>query len=375
MSPVCTCRLRPSGRKGGCAAHRPLIFAGLPIAPLPPFGLRCVWLAPEEDGQWTPEEEGAGLAGETCKKIMDKRDIEALRGTVFCGALLERDGWRIDLKQSTRRAVKYRRADEEIVIVIHNGKGWFDPLSDAKGDVFKLAEHLGAAGFVAALDRVAETVGFVTTAPIWERPARAGLMAPIATRWGARNIPRPGSPTWRYLAVERRLPDSVIRAAIEQDLLREGPYGSMWAAHTDAAGQVNGWEERGPDWRGFATDGAKTLFCFGAAGSARICVTEAAIDAMSLATLEGPRSDTLYLSTGGGWSPSTDAAIGSLVRRPDCVLVGATDADRQGDAYAERLRVLADEAGCHFSRLKPDGEDWNDQLRRQAAGNEIEGGK
>ncbi|KKB84656.1 hypothetical protein VW29_09650 [Devosia limi DSM 17137] len=302
---------------------------------------------------------------------MDKRDIEALRGTVFCGALLERDGWRIDLKQSTRRAVKYRRAEGEIVIVIHNGKGWFDPLSDAKGDVFSLAEHLGAAGFVAALDLVAETVGFVTAAPRWERPARAGPVAPTETRWHARNSPRPGSPTWRYLSAERCLPDGAIQLAIDQKLLREGPLGSMWAAHNNAAGQVCGWEERGSDWRGFATGGAKTLFRFGAVGSSRICVTEAAIDAMSLAALEGQRSDTLYLSTGGGWSPTTAAAIDSLVRRPACALVAATDANRQGDIYADRLRAVADEAGCHFSRLRPDAEDWNDQLRRLAAGKNL----
>lgn len=302
---------------------------------------------------------------------MDKKDIEELRGTVFCGAMLERDGWSIDLKQSTRRAVKYRRGEGEIVIVIHNGKGWFDPLSDAKGDVFSLAEHLGAAGFVAALDLVAETVGFVTAAPRWERPARAGPVAPIETRWHARNSPRPGSPTWHYLGAERCLPDGVIKHAIEQNLLREGPYGSMWAAHTVALGQVSGWEERGPDWRGFATGGGKTLFRFGAVGSSRICVTEAAIDAMSLAALEGSLPDTLYLSTGGGWSPTTAAAIGSLVRRPACALVAATDANRQGDIYADRLCAVADEAGCHFSRLRPDAEDWNDQLRRLAAGKNL----
>ena len=47
--------------------------------------------------------------------------------------------------------MKYRRGDGEIVIVIHAGRGWFDPLSLAKGDVFTLAEHLGAEGFADAL--------------------------------------------------------------------------------------------------------------------------------------------------------------------------------------------------------------------------------
>ena len=62
---------------------------------------------------------------------MDKREIEVLREQVGCVALLEQDGWRVDIKESTRRAIKYRR-DERIVIVIHDGRGWFDPLSTCR---------------------------------------------------------------------------------------------------------------------------------------------------------------------------------------------------------------------------------------------------
>lgn len=49
--------------------------------------------------------------------------------------------------ESTQRAVKYRR-DSEIIIMIHDGRGWFDPLSEAKGDVLPVA-HLYGGGFAA----------------------------------------------------------------------------------------------------------------------------------------------------------------------------------------------------------------------------------
>ena len=65
---------------------------------------------------------------------MEKSEIEELRAKVGCAALLQQGGWKVDLKESTRRAVKYRR-DAQIIIVIHNDRGWFDPLSTAKGDV------------------------------------------------------------------------------------------------------------------------------------------------------------------------------------------------------------------------------------------------
>jgi hypothetical protein len=174
---------------------------------------------------------------------------------------------------------------------------------------------------------------------------------------------RDGSATWEYLRSNRCLPSNIICAAIEADLLREGPYGSMWAAHFDDEGTLTGWEERGPFWRGFSTGGSKVLFRFGDQDALRLCVTEAAIDALSLAAFEGFREGSLYLSTGGGWSPTTDTAIRRLAARDGAGLVAATDANGQGETFASRLRDIADAAGCDWLRLKPPAEDWNDALR------------
>ncbi|OYX08056.1 MAG: hypothetical protein B7Z15_15420, partial [Rhizobiales bacterium 32-66-8] len=268
---------------------------------------------------------------------MEKADIEELRARVPCAVVLDQAGFAIDLKESTRRAVKYRRGDD-IVIVIHDGKGWFDPLSDAKGDVFLLVDHLDRMPFTQVLQRVAELVGFVPGKPAWTRPARDH--APdvgVDERWTRRPTPWCESATWRYLRDRRGLSETVIRAAIQQEHLREGPRGSMWAAHSDGAGLVTGWEERGPEWRGFATGGAKVLFRLGAPRALRLCVTEAAIDAMSLAALENLRPDSLYLSTGGGWAPATEAAIRGLAAQLGAHVVAATDNNPQGDVYAARL--------------------------------------
>lgn len=306
---------------------------------------------------------------------MEKADLEELRGKVACGAVLETAGFAVDPKESTRRAVKYRRGDE-IIIVIHDGQGWFDPLSEAKGDVFRLVEHLDGLPFAAALYVVADLVGFVPSAPAWERQSRERVPdLTIPERWNARRKPWRGSATWRYLRDERDIPEAILRSAITQDILREGPRGSMWATHRDRAGAVTGWEERGPDWRGFATGGAKVLFRLGPVDGPRLCVAEAAIDTMSLAALEGQRPDTRYLSTGGGWSPATSEALLDLAVRADAFLVAATDNNVQGETYAERLEALASDAGCGFGRLRPELEDWNEDLkakRRRMDGREEE---
>lgn len=299
---------------------------------------------------------------------MEKAELQELKVKVPCAAVLEREGFALDAKESTRKAMKYRR-DAAIIIVIHDGKGWFDPLSDGKGDVFRLVEHLKGGSFVEAMDEVADLVGFVPTEPVWQRDARdrdPDLSVP--ERWQARRVPWRGSATWRYLRDVRHLPERIIGAANAGDLLREGPHASMWAAHTDPTGTVTGWEERGPDWRGFATGGAKLLFRFGRPDASRLCVTEAAIDAMSLAALEELRADTLYLSTGGGWSPATAEQIAVLAARPGVTLVAATDNNDQGETYASRLLAIADQAGCSAERLRPLADDWNADLkaRREA---------
>ena len=306
---------------------------------------------------------------------MEKAELQELKDKVPCPAVLEREGFALDAKESTRKAMKYRRY-AAIIIVIHDGKGWFDPLSDGKGDVFRLVEHLKGVSFVEAMDEVADLVGFVPSEPVWQRAARdrdPDLSVP--ERWQARRLPWRGSATWRYLRDVRYLPERISGAANAGDLLREGPHGSMWAAHTDATGAVTGWEERGPDWRGFATGGAKLLFRFGRPDASRLCVTEAAIDAMSLCALEELRADTLYLSTGGGWSPATAEHIGMLAARPGVTLIAATDNNDQGDTYASRLLAIADQVGCRAERLRPLADDWNADLKLKAeTGDEKEEG-
>ncbi|WP_081159284.1 DUF3991 and toprim domain-containing protein [Ensifer aridi] len=296
---------------------------------------------------------------------MKREDIEQLRQRVCCSAVLETSGFAVDVKESTRRAVKFRRGSE-IVIVTHEGRGWFDPLTDSKGDIFSLVAHLHGVGFVEGLERIAALVGFQPSLPTWRKlPPHRTTVTSIADRWAPRESPVPGSGVWRYLRWERSLPAAIIQTAIRQGVLREGPCGSMWAAHTDETGAVTGWEERSANWRGFATGGAKVLFRLGSSPASRLCVTEAAIDAMSLAAIEGMREGTLYLSTGGGWSPATDAALRALAADTEVQLVAATDANSQGDAYAQRLRAVAEEMGCDWLRLRPSADDWNDVLKQQ----------
>lgn len=299
---------------------------------------------------------------------MNRKEIEELRNRAACEAVLETSGFAIDVKESTRRALKFRRG-AEIIIVTHDGRGWFDPLSDAKGDIFSLVAILDNVGFAEAASRVAALSGFCPAPPAWKSATNKTSRASVLARWEQRKRPEPGSDVWRYLCWTRALPVSVVRQAARQGSLREGPFGSMWAAHTDDAGSLSGWEERGPDWRGFASGGMKALFRLGPADADRLCVTEAAIDAMSLAAIEGVREGTLYVSTGGGWSPATEAALRRLLSGSATQVVGATDANPQGEIFADRLRALGEETSSDWLRLRPPADDWNEVLQERVREN------
>jgi hypothetical protein len=302
-------------------------------------------------------------------------EIERLKAGVSCAVLLERlpPPWRLDRGQSTRHSLKYRRGEGEILIVNHDGRGWWDPLSERKGDVFTLVQHLDPGlGFGAARCLLRDFVGIAPAFPeaVQTRRRRVSSLS-VVERWDRCQPLSPGSPTWRYLTRQRGLPDSILLAAHEADAIREGPHGSAWFAHWDGAEGLTGIEMRGPDYRNFSAGGGKTLFRLpgGPGRLTRIAVCESAIDALSLAAIEHDRRDTLYAATAGGIGPATIAALQQLLlglsADPAGLLIAATDADTAGRRYAARLQGMATEAGVWFGAiLPPDGlNDWNDALR------------
>jgi hypothetical protein len=308
-------------------------------------------------------------------------EIEWLKAGVSCAALLERlpPPWRLDRAQSTRQSLKYRRGEAEILIVNHDGRGWWDPLSDRKGDIFTLVQHLDPGlSFGEARRMLRDFVGIAPTFPeaVHTRRTRRTRASSISVvqRWGRCQHLSDGSPAWLYLAGQRGLPERILAAARMADAIREGPHGSAWFAHRDGSGLLTGIEMRGSDYRNFSAGGGKTLFRLpgGPGRLTRVAVCEAAIDAMSLAAIERERRDTLYAATAGGLGPATITALQELLRDlaadPAGILIAATDADTAGRRYATRLEALATEARVRFDTiLPPNGlNDWNDALRALA---------
>ena len=305
-------------------------------------------------------------------------ELERLRTTVNCATVLERLalGWTLDERESTRRALKYRRPGE-IVIVSHDGQGWWDPHklpseAGARGDVFSLVQRLDPTlNFGQVRKALRSLAGIPPASPAVTRQRRGtGKAQPPSLRWQTRRRLHRGSPTWRYLA-RRWLPAGVLAHAAAVDAVREGPYGSAWFAHRTNDGRLTGIEMRGPRYRGFAADGAKSLFRLPGSNGVitRLTIAEAPIDALSVAALERIRVDTLYVATGGGMGPGTIVALAGLftelTTRADSEVVIATDTDEAGERYAIQLTDMAANVGVRVKRAQPsDGlKDWNDVLK------------
>jgi hypothetical protein len=305
---------------------------------------------------------------------MSDPEIEDLRDKVHCAVVLERTPppWKLDRKESTKLSLKYRRGKGEIVIVSHGGRGWWDPTSDAKGDVFSLVQRLEPGiNFGHVRKRLREFAGLSPSFPIAERAGRPKASdRPVGQRWADRKAVWLGSPTWRYLARKRFLPSGIVEAASAAGVLREGPAGSAWFAHLNDAGSVAHVDIRGPSYNGSLTGGAKSLFRMplSAPIRPRLILAEAAIDALSLAAIENLRADTLYAASGGGMGPGTIAALGALLAvmamLPGALFCSATGANGAGDRFADCHRSLAEKFRVPFPRLRPpvEGGDWNDVL-------------
>jgi len=303
--------------------------------------------------------------------MSDDAELATLRSAVSCAAVLESmAGWRLDARESTRGALKYRRSRGEVLVVNHGGRGWWDPLSEAKGDVFSLVQHLQPGlnfGYVRQVLRrligVAPAYPTVVRTPQDRRDLRS-----LDERWAWRPRLHQGSLAWSYLADQRCLPADILNAAAESDAVREGYRGSAWFAHR-ADVTVTHIEVRGPACKTSLAGGRKTLFGFGGLGNiTRLAIAEAPIDALSLAAIEHCRSGTLYVATGGGMGPRTVDALHQLFRElaalPKPEIVSAADANAAGDRYAERHTALAAGHGLHVRRLRPpDGLDWNDVVK------------
>ncbi|PVA10199.1 hypothetical protein DC366_11175 [Pelagivirga sediminicola] len=126
--------------------------------------------------------------------------------------------------------------------------------------------------------------------------------------------------------------------------VRSGAFGGVYFAHRNpATGDIQGfeqrWEKNGEKNKArFAKGGRKTVSVLGDPSTAtRMVVFEGGLDALALAEIEG-RGDTIYVSTGGGFGPLSEAALREHGRGK--TVSSAFDNDAAGGLLDDKLRAI-----------------------------------
>ncbi len=311
---------------------------------------------------------------------------QILKAAVLCPNVLEKAGWQTDDNPGGEALVwRERNAPPSApsIVTTHNGQGFFVPGTATKGDVFDLVGYLdpALASFPA---RRASVAGMAAPADL-ER-ARAAMPpnititpgAPDAAKrssytrlWVTHHPLKEGSPAYTWLTEQRGIHPIVVQAAIAQEELREGPKATVWAAHRNPTGELTGWDTEGPGFRNFASNATKSLFTLDAANgnATRIVVADTPIEAMSLATIERMRNDTIYAAVSGTVGRETAATLRAYIDRIDpntLSIVVATPTTEAGNALAERIAAIGHTANFVPDRIFPSHgqKDFNAMLTR-----------
>jgi hypothetical protein len=298
-------------------------------------------------------------------------ELDHFRATITCDTILLNAGWRRDEQESTRNSPKFRRGAGEIIILSHKNRGWWDPTSQAKGDIFAITQHIWGGTFGDVRIRLRAISGTAPHRPSPSSPESILPASPPPFELWSRQPPLTDGNAWNYLREERKLPDAIIRSGGTQDVIKAGSHGTAWFKHSDNDGIITGWEMRGPKYRGFTSNGHKSFFRYRPSFKRdpnRIVIAESAISVLSLAALER-RADTLYLSCAGQIGPSAQTMlIALLTAYPNVVLAAATDNDAPGDKFSQRFERLAADALVYFERVTPTPHnDWNDVLKTRSS--------
>jgi len=287
-------------------------------------------------------------------------------------AYLAREGFVVDEKESTRQSFKLRNGVEVLVLRRNQSGVWqyFNTGDDRdNGTIIQYIQRRSSfnLGQVRKLLRPWLS-GKVAPATAASHPAQPEFplldLAEMRQRWASAAPLGEGA---SYLAT-RGL--TTATAARFRDTIRVDRSGNLLFAHTDDAGELTGYEIKGPTFSGFAKGGKRSLARFGPGDEVcQVVLTESGIDALSFHQLGGNLPGVLVVSTGGAVSPVTLDLVAALAARfPAAEVLVGFDADPPGERMRSRLLAYLGSREAVRVVIPSAGKDWNDALQpRQKA--------
>ena len=182
----------------------------------------------------------------------------------------------------------------------------------------------------------------------------------------------------RTYAEDRGISKATLRRF--RDQVRVGAFDGIYFAHRNTAtGDIQGFEQRWAiggeaNTARFAKGGLKTVCALGNQDTAsRVVIFEGGLDALALAEIEG-RDDTIYVSTGGGFGPKTEAALLAVSKNKE--VLSGFDNDTAGEAMHKRLKGFLRHAERYAPPSQVNGsakecKDWLDVLNARKSASPV----
>ena len=288
--------------------------------------------------------------------------------------------------QTSRRTPVFRRDNDEIKARLVNGTWlWTSQKMRGSGSVIDLwfADH-PEASIAHAHAALRELLGGTSPSPVSTSPPTSGK-TPLQERHDHTYARRRWDEA-AYLEAPKSYAEyrGISRHTVDRfpDQVRIGAFGHVYFAHRNIdTGHIQGFElgrapeQENPTRARFADGGHKSVGILGDPATAgRVVVVETGLDALAIAEMDD-RSDTLYVSTGGGLSRPTQAA---LLRLADgrAVLSGF-GAHAQGETlHRQLLTILPDAKRISPGEYAKDGSpacsSWLDVLNARKASEESQ---
>lgn len=296
------------------------------------------------------------------------RNLEDLKSGINLIAFAASRGYALDKQESSRNSAVMRHANGDKIIIARATSGhWvYFSVRDGgdNGTIIDFVQRRNRGASLGHVRRELNSWNGGGGVPIVNAP----VLVPVSKDRAAvlRSWSRMQQVNSHPYLARRGLSDSAIATdRFTGTVLRDGR-GNAIFPHADSDG-ICGYEIKNDGFTGFATGGAKALWCSNRTPLDSVfVVAESAIDAISHSLVK-PREDAFYASTAGGWSDATKemlrATVASLPLHGSVLL--AFDQDEQGRVYVEAARELLGHMGrTLLVDLPPqNGCDWNDVLR------------
>lgn len=338
--------------------------------PLPPFGMKS--LAFRDEVRYTSRM--------THRSRND--EIEDFKSKIdLCGFVGSWAGFILDVKKSgkTSAVLGHTNGDKLIIARKSNGHYIYFNVRDARdrGTIIDFVQQRERLTLGAVRKLLRPYVGRTLQMPSAQTQSGTTLqpsqfdVASVHARWLAAS---PLPPINKYLEQDRQLLRSVLDHPKFADRIRTDVRCNALFPHFNNDG-LCGFESKNRGWTSFSPGGVKGLWSsIAAPDDLEILIFETAIDALSLASIEGTNG-MRFVSTAGHPSPMQNELLLDVAQTLGSggKIVIAVDNDEGGDRMLQNLRHLLAQLPIAIEERRPParGKDWNDVLRDANRGAEL----